>query len=223
LLPSHGHFSYDRLVAHVSAAERRPQLIRAAIDVMIRDGVAAGSTRAIAAELGIAQAMVHYVYGSKDELFRAVIEQLTTDVSARVRDRVETPPDADFRTAVAAYARGLWQTVAEQPEVYQLLQELAVTGLRSPSLRTTISQYQRQLDAAFEHTFRTAAARTGTAPVRPIADVSRFFFASLDGLLAQRLSRGPDDADERTLNDLVAATTALAEGRLPLADSSTGV
>ncbi|NUP01767.1 MAG: TetR family transcriptional regulator, partial [Nonomuraea sp.] len=47
-------------MAHVSAAERRPQLIRAAIAVMRRDGVAAASTRAIAAELGIAQATVHY-------------------------------------------------------------------------------------------------------------------------------------------------------------------
>ncbi|GAB2986193.1 hypothetical protein GCM10023080_059700 [Streptomyces pseudoechinosporeus] len=35
------------LMAHVSAAERRPQLIKAAIDLMSREGVAAGSTRAI--------------------------------------------------------------------------------------------------------------------------------------------------------------------------------
>ncbi|MYT21362.1 TetR family transcriptional regulator, partial [Streptomyces sp. SID7760] len=40
-------------MAHVSAAERRPQLIKAAIDLMTREGVAAGSTRAIAAELGV--------------------------------------------------------------------------------------------------------------------------------------------------------------------------
>lgn len=47
-------------------AERRPQLIKAAIDFMTREGVAAGSTRAIAAELGGAQATVHYTFGSRN-------------------------------------------------------------------------------------------------------------------------------------------------------------
>lgn len=202
-------------MAHVSAAERRPQLVRAAIAVMTRDGVAAASTRAIAAELGIAQATVHYVYGSKDELFRAVIEQLTADVADRVRDRAAIPATGDFRDAVAAYSRGLWRAIVEQPGAYLLLQDLVVTGLRSPSMRPVIGEYQRQLDAAFDHIFRTVTERTGTKPARPIAEVSRFFFAGLDGLLMHWISRGEDDpADERSLEDLVEATTALAEGRL---------
>lgn len=59
-------------MTHVPAAERRPQLIRAAIDYMAREGVAAGSTRAIAAELGVAHATVHYTFGTKEGLYRAV-------------------------------------------------------------------------------------------------------------------------------------------------------
>jgi AcrR family transcriptional regulator len=39
-----------------------------AIDLMTREGVAAGSTRAIATELGAAQATVHYTFGTKAEL-----------------------------------------------------------------------------------------------------------------------------------------------------------
>jgi AcrR family transcriptional regulator len=72
-------------------------MIRAAIEVMTRDGVAAASTRAIAAELGIAQPMVNYVYGSKDELYRAVIERITAEVTVRVRERAPSPPTATFR------------------------------------------------------------------------------------------------------------------------------
>lgn len=71
-------------MAHVSAAERRPQLIKAAIDFMTREGVAAGSTRAIAAELGVAQATVHYTFGTKEGLYLAVMEQLTEDLVAQV-------------------------------------------------------------------------------------------------------------------------------------------
>jgi AcrR family transcriptional regulator len=201
-------------VAHVSVAERRPQLIRATIHVMTRDGVAAASTRAIAAELGVAQATVHYVYGSKVELYRAVIEQLTADVVAALAQDGPAPVDADFRTAVAAYASGLWRTVVEQSEVHQLLTELFVLGLRSPSLRTTIADYQRQLDAAFEDKLRTTAERAAVTPARPIEEVARFFFAGLDGLILHRLARQDDEADERSLADLVDATTALAEGRI---------
>lgn len=74
-------------MAHVSAAERRPQLIKAAIDFMTREGVAAGSTRAIAAELGVAQATVHYTFGTKEGLYLAVMEQLTQDLVAQVGGR----------------------------------------------------------------------------------------------------------------------------------------
>jgi AcrR family transcriptional regulator len=201
-------------VPHVSAVERRQQLIRAAIDVMTREGVAATSTRAIAAELGIGQAMVHYVYGSKDELYRAVIEQLTTEVADHVRDG-DLPSDASFRAAVAVFAERLWHSVLTRPDVHRLLTELVIFGLRSPSLRPAIADYQRQLDDAFEHWLQRAAARTGTVPARPIAEVSRLFAAGLDGLILQRLARRDDEADRRALADVVDATVALAEGSLP--------
>ncbi|NUP42629.1 MAG: TetR/AcrR family transcriptional regulator [Streptomyces sp.] len=205
-------------MAHVSAAERRPQLIRAAIAVMRRDGVAAASTRAIAAELGIAQATVHYVYGAKDELYRAVIQQLTAEIAEQVRS-IDIPPGPDFHAVIGAYARGLWRTVVEQPHVHQLIAELFVMGLRSPTLHPTITAYQRHLDAVFADAFREAAAYAGTTLALPVEEVARFFFAGLDGLILQRLARTDDLADERSLEQIVAATTALAEGRLPLSRS----
>ncbi|GAA2882208.1 TetR/AcrR family transcriptional regulator [Nonomuraea rubra] len=205
-------------MAHVSAAERRPQLIRAAIAVMRRDGVAAASTRAIAAELGIAQATVHYVYGAKDELYRAVIEQLTADIAEQVR-AIDIPAGPDFHAIIGAFAQRLWRTVVEQPHVHQLIAELFVMGLRSPSLRPTIAAYQRRLDGVFEDAFREAAAYAGMTLAHPVEEVARFFFAGLDGLILQRLARPDDLADERSLLQIVAATTALAEGRLPLTGS----
>jgi AcrR family transcriptional regulator len=199
-------------VAHVSAADRRPQLVDAAIAVMTRDGVAAASTRAIAAELGIAQAMVHYLYGSKDELYRAVIERLSRDL-AEWLPAGEPPSDESFRASVAAFAERMWQGVVERPDLHHLLTELVILGLRSPGLRLTIADYQRQLDQAVEETFQRAAQRSGVTPARPIREVARFFAAGLDGLILQRLNRRDDEADLRSLADLVDATVALSEGR----------
>ncbi|NED37805.1 helix-turn-helix transcriptional regulator [Streptomyces sp. SID8499] len=87
-------------MAHVSAAERRPQLIKAAIDLMMREGVAAGSTRAIAAELGVAQATVHYTFGAKEELYCALSRLSHPD------DETENACLQTFVSAVVAMAGG---------------------------------------------------------------------------------------------------------------------
>jgi AcrR family transcriptional regulator len=200
-------------MAHISASDRRPQLITAAIAVMTRDGVPAASTRAIAAELGIGQAMVHYVFGTKDELYRAVIEELTAEVAEQVRGG-ELSTQASFRAAVLAFASDLWRSVVEQPATHQLLTELVVLGLRSHSLRPAITDYQRELDDAYADLFARAAAGTSMQPLRPISDVARLFAAGIDGLIVQRLARQDDVADQRSLADLVEATVASAEGRL---------
>jgi AcrR family transcriptional regulator len=200
---------------HVSAAERRPQLIRAAIDVMLREGVAGASTRAIAAELGIAQAMVHYCFGTKDELHRAVIEQVTADVTAQIVAREPVPEDADFREAVRAIAQGFWRVVVDDPGAFALLSDLVNFGLRSPTLRPMVAEYQQQLDAAMADRIRHAIEVTGVhRPARPPEDVAHFFFAGIDGLLVHRLVRQADEPGYvRCLDDLVEATAALATGR----------
>jgi AcrR family transcriptional regulator len=200
-------------VGHLSAEERRPQLVAAAITVMTRDGIAAATTRAVAAEAGTAQAMVHYVFGTKDELYRAAIEKLTADVSDQVREGGAVTQGESFRAAVSVFAADLWTTVTESPAIHQLLTELMFLGLRSDSLRPMIQQYQEQLDAAFCDYFTRTATRTHTSPARPIAEISHFFAAGVDGLIVQRLARQSDGADERCLHDLVEATVALAEGR----------
>ena len=207
-------------MAHVSAAERRPQLIKAAIDLMTREGVAAGSTRAIAAELGVAQATVHYTFGTKEDLYRAVMEQLTEDLVAQVERAA--PEDAGFEATVAAFAAALWRTVGEQPTSYQLLTELSMFALRTPSLSEALrSHYGGILDVT-TNLLNEAAERTGHQLVQPAETIARFFLAGFDGLTMQHLSL-PDKAAEHTaLQVLVSAVVALAGGRLDLVTVPTG-
>ena len=49
-------------------ADRRTEILEAAIRVLARDGIAQASTRKLAAEAGINQATLLYYVGSKDEL-----------------------------------------------------------------------------------------------------------------------------------------------------------
>ncbi|MEU2068006.1 TetR/AcrR family transcriptional regulator [Streptomyces anulatus] len=207
-------------MAHVSAAERRPQLIKAAIDLMTREGVAAGSTRAIAAELGVAQTTVHYTFGSKEDLYRAVMDEITDELVAHVQRAA--PEDAGFEETIIAFARSLWDTVREPTSHHQLLSELTMFALRVPGLNEARqSHYQRVIEVTAQVITETAQ-RTGQKLAESPHTVARFFLSGFDGLTMQVLVALPDEAAERTgLRALVAATVALAKGNLELPDVPT--
>jgi AcrR family transcriptional regulator len=199
-------------MAHVSAAERRPQLIKAAIDCMTREGVAAGSTRAIAAELGVAQATVHYTFGTKEGLYRAVMEQLTEDLIAQVEQAA--PADAGFEETAGALAAALWQTVREQPASHQLLTELTMFALRSPALSEALDSHHRSITEVTARLVTEAAARTGQTLAQPAETIARFFLAGFDGLTTQHLSHPDEQAEHTCLQAFVSAVLAMADGRL---------
>ncbi|MER6129993.1 helix-turn-helix domain-containing protein [Streptomyces sp. NPDC001795] len=195
-------------MAHVSAAERRPQLIKAAIDLMAREGVAAGSTRAIAAELGVAQATVHYTFGTKEELYRAVMEQLTQDLVAQVERAA--PTDASFEDTIATLAEALWRTVLEQPASHQLLTELSMFALRTPRLQEALHAHQRDISAVTTKLISEAAERTGHRLTQPAETIARFFLAGFDGLTMQHLSLPNEEAERVCMRALISAVLAMA-------------
>lgn len=198
----------------MTAAERRPQLIRAAISLMTREGVQAGTTRAIAAELGVAQATVHYVYGGKDDLYRDVIGQLADDLMGRVSAALP-PPGTDFRTAVRTMARTLWDVLAEDIGSQQLMLEMTVIALRMPALRAAIEDNLRRMDRFTLDMLARAAERAGVEPARPLPEVARLFVAGYDGLVLHRLSRPDDESDQRCLDALIDTVCELVETGRP--------
>ncbi|MFI7407447.1 TetR/AcrR family transcriptional regulator [Streptomyces sp. NPDC049627] len=195
-------------MAHVSAAERRPQLIKAAIELMAREGVAAGSTRAIAAELGVAQATVHYTFGTKEELYRAVMEQLTQDLVAQVEQAA--PTAAGFEDTIVALAEALWRTVLEQPASYQLLTELSLFALRTPHLQEALHSHYSGILTVTATLISEAAERTGHQLAQPAETIARFFLAGFDGLTMQRLSLPDEEAEGVCLRALISAVLAMA-------------
>ncbi|MFF5287123.1 TetR/AcrR family transcriptional regulator [Streptomyces sp. NPDC013171] len=203
-------------MAHVSAAERRPQLIKAAIDLMTREGVAAGSTRAIAAELGVAQATVHYTFGTKEDLYRAVMDQITEDLVAQVERAA--PEGAGFEETIAALAGALWRTMSEPATNHRLLTELTMFALRTPRLGEARQGHYRQVIEVTAQVVTETAVRTGYELAQPAETVARFFLSGFDGLTMQHLCLPDETAERIGLRALVSATVALAGGRLNLAD-----
>ncbi|WP_157249752.1 TetR/AcrR family transcriptional regulator [Nonomuraea typhae] len=200
-------------MAHVPAAERRPQLVEAAIGLMAREGVAAGSTRAIAAEAGVAQAMVHYMFGSKQELYRGVLEELIRTLVSRVEAAM--PEDGtDFRETIAALVRELWRTVTEEREKYILFLELTLLSLRDPVLRKAASCYTLSLDAIAARLLTEAAERAGQPLALPAEVVARYFISGFDGIVLRFLEEEDPGPAAAILEHFLDSTVALATGRI---------
>src|SRR5688572_24547508 len=74
-----------RAAAHEPAAPTE-MLLDAAERLLVADGYAALSTRRVATEAGLNHGLVHYYFGSMEELLIQVLERFTTRLIERQRD-----------------------------------------------------------------------------------------------------------------------------------------
>ncbi|GAA2238979.1 hypothetical protein GCM10010232_27300 [Streptomyces amakusaensis] len=198
-------------MAHVTAAERRPQLIAAAIELMAREGVTAGSTRAIAAELGVAQATVHYTFGTKADLYRAVLEFLTEELLTGVQLSVARA--TSLEEALRATVDAFWADLAERPELHLLWFELITFSLRSPDLREVVERYYAGINDLATTVLTDTERRTARPFSLPPAELADFLLSGLDGIGMHLLITGggiPDESTRRALDRLVTAAVGLA-------------
>ncbi|MFE6050221.1 TetR/AcrR family transcriptional regulator [Kitasatospora sp. NPDC056446] len=196
-------------MAHVPASERRPQLVQAAIDLMTREGVAAGSTRAIAAELGVAQATVHYTFGTKKDLYRAVVEQVSAQFIGQVR--AVSPGDGPFGEQVRTLVHALWDAATGEDGRCVLLSEFSALAMRDPDVQEIMLGLQRAIEGTATEMLTALAAAHGLALAVPATEIAVHFLSGFDGLtaryLALRAPGGRPDADTLRALDLLVATT----------------
>ncbi|MEE1784090.1 TetR family transcriptional regulator [Streptomyces sp. SP17BM10] len=203
-------------MAHVPAAERRPQLVQAALELMSREGIAAGSTRAIAAELGVAQATVHYTFGTKKDLYRAVVEQLTADFIGQVR--AASPGDGPFGEQVRTLVHALWDAATGEEGRCVLLSEFGSLAMRDADLQEIMLALQREVEGTATEMLTALAAAHGLTLPMPAREIAVHFLSGFDGLTARYLALGADPAAEpeadtvRALDLLVATTVGLCLG-----------
>ena len=89
----------------------RARLVKTAEKLFAEQGVDAASVRAVNAAAGLGAASVHYHFGSKDELLRAVVLDLGTAVGSAIQANVDAlaadahapTPDAVIRAVTGPY------------------------------------------------------------------------------------------------------------------------
>ncbi|HWF56251.1 MAG TPA: TetR family transcriptional regulator [Solirubrobacteraceae bacterium] len=167
-------------MARTTAADRRQQLIEAAFRVMARDGVAAATTRAIAAEAGAPLATFHYAFRSKEELLR----ELTPAIVDRMLNAATNAitPGHDLKESLRNSFRSMWAvseaTISEQHVLYELTQY----ALRNPGLEDLAHwQYQRYAETARQY-LQAAGDAADVHWTPSLAVASRIVVSFLDGL-----------------------------------------
>jgi AcrR family transcriptional regulator len=111
-------------VPRQSAEERREAILEAAIAEFAAYGLHGTSTEVIARRVGISQPYIFRLFGTKKELFLAVVERVYDRIEATFREAAASRPDDPLAAMGSAY-RAL---LTGRDELLLLLQSFAAAG-----------------------------------------------------------------------------------------------
>lgn len=114
-------------------SETRAQLLDITERVMVEDGYAAVSSRRIAKEAGVTAALVHYYFGTLDDLFIAVL-----------RRRAEQQLERQARFLGSPRPLRAWWRFASDPAGTALLLEFMALSNHRKSIRSELAAYAEQ-------------------------------------------------------------------------------
>lgn len=191
--------------------ERRARILGAAIAVLARDGMAETTTRKIAAEAEVNQAMLRYYFGSKDELLFAVLQEMMRQTSKIVQQAL--PRGSSLCETLRDGLIGFWEQFEAHPELQVMQYELTLYALRNPASAWLAQQQYDGYCAVVEELLEAGFREAGETSALPFVELARFIVAGLDGLILQFISKRDSVRARRDLENLVAAVLALAQGK----------
>lgn len=192
---SFSHLTERGPVAHVEAAVRHRQLVAAARRALARDGVARTSLRAVAAEAGVPLGTMQYVFRSKEQLLRAVIEDVGGEIAQVLQEAAAT--DDGLEHAIRNGVTTFWSTLVVDQKELQLMQyELTTYALRTAGQESLARwQYERYIAVVAEWC-QQAAHNAGESSAVPFNRLARIIVATIDGLILQHVC-DPNEARSR--------------------------
>lgn len=201
-------------MARMAADERREHLLAAAERVMTREGVAAGTTRAIVAEAQMRPSVFHYCFRSRDEMISELILRLGGRERKAVWDGVV--PSEDLREMLQSAVDAYLGYLTAHPEQELVLLELNHYALRTPELaHLAARQYEMYFESA-QHVLVLAAEVTGNRWTREVSAVARLAVSIMDGVTITWLADRETEQTRQVLSGLLDHVAGLA---VPLEDT----
>ncbi|MFG2937757.1 TetR/AcrR family transcriptional regulator [Streptomyces sp. NPDC048282] len=167
----------------LSVAERREELLRAAIEQIEARGVAAVRIADVASALGVSNALVLYHFSTKEKLVAAAFTYAAEDDLAHLRKLLGRRTSALRRLRAAVR----WYAPTGQAKGWRLWIEGWAVALREPALRDVSKGLDQQWKAALTEVIAEGVAAGEFRCPDPAATALRLT-ALLDGLAVQLTS-----------------------------------
>ena len=184
------------------ASERRQQLLAAALEVFGERDFDEVSVDEIADAAGVSHGLIFQYFGTKKDLYIAIVEPLIEQFRARIQPDLSQPPAERLRQSTRAYA----EVISEHPDGYRFL---LTRGAR-------IAEVREKLDAARLQAVGRIAPQMGLDPERPEVRVGILAWIGYqESAMLSWLDAGQPDLE--TLVELIAGAlggTARALGTL---------
>lgn len=141
---------------------RREALIRAGYDLLAQRGFEGLRTRDVADAVGVNIATLHYYFPTKEALIAGILEH-TMD-----RFRTTITPSTTRGDLLRAHFLGLRHLVAEEPELFTVMGELALRAARDPVIadlfEKTVDIWQRTMSGLIAGALRDGSISTRSDP-----------------------------------------------------------
>jgi AcrR family transcriptional regulator len=140
-----------------SRAETENAFLDAAERLLIEDGYARITTRRLAAEAGLNHGLVHYYFGSMEEVFVRALERFTGRLVERQRAMyaADVPFIEKWRTAMSYLEQDI---AAGYPKIWLELQAL---GWNNPDIRERVARVNAEWRALLTEAFAPAVEEYG--------------------------------------------------------------
>ena len=183
--------------------------------MLVEQGFAAVSHRAVAGRAGLPLSSTTYYFASLDELiegavrgladnWRALARRVVADLPERIRSRRQLA-EAILRVATLAPATG----APTEPDTQLALYERYLEAARHPQLRPIIIEFDEELDAVLAEVLRRGGVPSSRA-------TARLVLAVVDGALLRALAEGqPPTAATAPLTHLLRSLDGPGDQRPP--------
>jgi AcrR family transcriptional regulator len=202
-----------------AAQERINHIIEAASAVLAAQGYANTSIKDIAREAGIAQGLVHYYFGSKEELVLAVLRQTCGEMLEETRRSFNESQGHPLARAWAGL-QAAEKRSSERPELFRLMLEMVPLSQTNRALRAQLQDLYENLCAEVTEMIDELNEQLPTPLPIPARDFAGVVVAAIDGLAIRGLV--DPDADPSALYGalgfllLSSMTSSYAVAGLPL-------
>ena len=187
-----------------SLAERREQLLDAAVEVMSDKGVRGATTRSITEHAGVPHGAFHYCFDSKDLLIRALLEREIE--RARSDEAAGAEQTKSLEQWLNRALAGRVRQAMEVPKREIVLAELSQLGRTSPALAVHLRcERERYMEAVHE-----AIAARSDLDDSAVRDMTSLIVASVAGIVDVWLLDRNDDNALTSVALLARACLALA-------------